>query len=61
MSLTLDAFENNGLTLCLRRAARERDSRHSCIVMHEARAWSQVGQGPHGLAFLSVAAVSFRS
>jgi len=31
MSLTLDAFENNGLLLSLRRGAREGDFSHSCI------------------------------
>jgi hypothetical protein len=32
MSLTLDAFENNGLSLSLRRGAREGDFRYSCIL-----------------------------
>jgi hypothetical protein len=37
MSLTLDAFENNGLLLSLRRGAREGDFCHSCILTSGGR------------------------
>jgi len=37
MSLTLDASENNGLLLSLRREAGEGDFSHSCILTSHGR------------------------
>src|ERR1043166_5625819 len=57
MSLTLDAFKNNGLLLSLRRGAREGDFCHSCILTSRGRGeslWKPRIRGAADSMFISL-------